>query len=171
MISGFAAKQSPRMQGSRFLGVMAVGAAVVVAVTLFSSTVTGVVEMAIVALAVALLVVASLVLASMERQTTVEELSGASTQLAEAETRIAEAESEIANLSNFDEITGAYNERYFLELLAQHRALAVRGSYFFALAVIEVDQFAEIVKTIQCERRRRHIDHQPDWATDLTDAG
>ncbi|MBJ40292.1 MAG: hypothetical protein CMD83_17845 [Gammaproteobacteria bacterium] len=72
----------------------------------------------------------------MERQSTSAELIGARSKLADAETRIKEADAEIANLSNFDEVTGAYNERYFLDLLAQHRALAVRGTYFFALAVI-----------------------------------
>ena len=130
MIFAYATKQSHTMQGSRSITGMAIGAAAVIAVILLSTSVTGAVEMAIVALAVALLVVLSLVLRSQERQSSTEELTGTRSQLAAAESTIAEAESEIANLSNFDEVTGAYNERHFLNLLGQHRALAVRGSIF-----------------------------------------
>lgn len=147
MIFGFAAKQSHIMQGSRSIIGMAIGATAVVAVILFSTSVDGAVEMAIVALAVALLVVLALVLGSQERQSSTEALTGARSLLADAESRIAEAEDEIANLSNFDEVTGAYNERHFVDLLSQHRALAVRGSYFFSLAIIEVDQYPEVVES------------------------
>lgn len=139
--------ESDAMQSSRFIIAMVVGALAVLGVIAGSTSVSGAVEIAIVALAVALLVVLSLVLASMERQSTSAELTGTRTSLAAAEARIAEADAEIASLSNFDEVTGAYNERHFLELLSQHRALAVRGTYFFALAVIEVDQFEEVVQS------------------------
>ena len=143
MILRFPSRQneSDTMQSSRFIIAMGVGALAVIGVIAGSTSVSGVV-----ALAVALLVVLSMVLASMERQSTSAELIGARSKLADAETRIKEADAEIANLSNFDEVTGAYNERYFLDLLAQHRALAVRGTYFFALAVIEVDQYEQVVR-------------------------
>ena len=135
------------MQSPRFIIAMALGALAAIGVIAFSTSVTGIIEIAVVSLTVALLVVLSLLLASMERQSTSAELTGTQSRLAEAETRIAEADAEIASLSNFDEVTDAYNERHFLDLLGQHRALAVRGSYFFALAVIEVDQFAEVVQS------------------------
>ena len=143
MVLRFPSRQneSDTMQSSRFIIAMGVGALAVIGVIAGSTSVSGVV-----ALAVALLVVLSMVLASMERQSTSAELIGARSKLADAETRIKEADAEIANLSNFDEVTGAYNERYFLDLLAQHRALAVRGTYFFALAVIEVDQYEQVVR-------------------------
>lgn len=51
----------------------------------------------------------------------------------------------IAQVTTLDELTGCYNKRHFTELLLQHRAMAERGSYNFAVIVAQVDQFADIV--------------------------
>ncbi|MDA0273693.1 MAG: GGDEF domain-containing protein [Proteobacteria bacterium] len=67
----------------------------------------------------------------------------------------AELESTIAELANLkerfssvttlDELTGCYNESHFKDVLLQHRAMSERGTYEFTVAVLQVDQFAEIV--------------------------
>ena len=48
-------------------------------------------------------------------------------------------------MTTLDELTGCYNQRHFKELLHQHRAMSERGSYVFTIAVVQVDQFDEIV--------------------------
>lgn len=44
-----------------------------------------------------------------------------------------------------DELTGLFNEAYFRDAVTQHRGMAERGSYRFSLAVLQVDQFVEVV--------------------------
>ncbi len=51
----------------------------------------------------------------------------------------------LATVTTIDELTGCYNERHFLSLLPQHKAMSERGSYQFTVAVLQVDQFAGIV--------------------------
>lgn len=70
----------------------------------------------------------------------------------EAETNLAAVRAELSSLkekfstvTTLDELTGCYNEKYFLDVLLQHRAMSERGSYQFTVAVLQVDQFSEIV--------------------------
>ena len=51
----------------------------------------------------------------------------------------------MAQVTTLDELTGCYNQRHFVELLQQHRAMSERGSYKFTLVIEQVDQFADIV--------------------------
>lgn len=50
-----------------------------------------------------------------------------------------------STVTTLDELTGCYNEKHFLEVLLQHRAMSERGNYEFSLVVLQVDQFAGIV--------------------------
>ncbi len=75
------------------------------------------------------------------------------------EQRATEAESELSSVSDelaglkerfssvttLDELTGCYNEAHFKDVLIQHRAMSERGSYHFTIAILQVDQFADIV--------------------------
>jgi len=70
----------------------------------------------------------------------------------EAETDLRAVRSELSvlkekfsSVTTLDELTGCFNEMHFKEVLFQHRAMSERGSYEFTLAVVQVDQFAEIV--------------------------
>lgn len=51
----------------------------------------------------------------------------------------------MAQVTTLDELTGCYNQRHFVELLQQHRAMSERGAYTFTLVIVQVDQFAKIV--------------------------
>ena len=51
----------------------------------------------------------------------------------------------LSSITTFDELTGAYNTEHFLNVLTQHRAMAERGSYYFSVAVVQVDQFSDVV--------------------------
>ena len=50
-----------------------------------------------------------------------------------------------SSVTTLDELTGCYNEAHFKEVLGQHRAMSERGSYEFTVAVLQVDQFNDIV--------------------------
>ena len=54
--------------------------------------------------------------------------------------------SKFSAVTTLDELTGCSNQRHFMELLAQHRAMSERGTYEFTLAVTQVDQFTEIIE-------------------------
>ena len=70
----------------------------------------------------------------------------------EAETELSSVSDELAGLkerfssvTTLDELTGCYNEAHFKDVLIQHRAMSERGSYHFTIAILQVDQFADIV--------------------------
>jgi len=52
----------------------------------------------------------------------------------------------LSSVTTLDELTGCYNEKHFLDVLLQHRGMSERGTYVFAVAVLQVDQFAGIVE-------------------------
>lgn len=51
-----------------------------------------------------------------------------------------------SKVTTLDELTGCSNQRHFMELLTQHRAMSERGTYEFTLAVTQVDQFTAIIE-------------------------
>ena len=51
----------------------------------------------------------------------------------------------LSSITTLDELTGCYNESHFRDVLTQHRGMGKRGSYYFTLAVLQVDQFDEVV--------------------------
>ncbi len=70
----------------------------------------------------------------------------------EAESELESVNADLANLkerfssvTTLDELTGCYNESHFKDVLLQHRAMSERGTYEFTVAVLQVDQFADIV--------------------------
>ncbi|XOV86002.1 MAG: GGDEF domain-containing protein [Pseudomonadota bacterium] len=62
------------------------------------------------------------------------------------ESEMASMRSRMEQITTLDELTGCYNERHFLDLVAQHRAMAERGKYQFTVAIAQVDQFGEIIE-------------------------
>lgn len=81
------------------------------------------------------------------------ELNSLATRLKEREEELEEAtegfeklKQRFSQVTTQDELTGCANERHFMEMLTQHRALSERGTYQFTLAVVQVDQFSEVVK-------------------------
>lgn len=80
------------------------------------------------------------------------ELGSLSRQLKERDVELEEARDELDKLkirfnevTTQDELTHCANQSHFLDMLAQHRAMSERGGYQFTVAVIQVDQFSEIV--------------------------
>lgn len=51
----------------------------------------------------------------------------------------------LSSMVSLDELTGCYNEAYFLDAIPRHRKMAERGSYNFSVAVLQIDQYAALV--------------------------
>ena len=58
--------------------------------------------------------------------------------------RLNEAMEQLAELAMRDELTGLYNRRYIMEVLARHKALADRGHLSFTLCYCDLDHFKRI---------------------------
>ncbi len=58
---------------------------------------------------------------------------------------LANLKERFSSVTTIDELTGCYNQSHFKDVLLQHRAMSERGTYAFTVAVIQVDQFADIV--------------------------
>ena len=58
---------------------------------------------------------------------------------------LAKVRSNLSSVTTLDELTGCYNEAHFLEVLMQHSAMSIRGTYVFTMTVLQVDQFSEVV--------------------------
>lgn len=69
----------------------------------------------------------------------------AETELSSVSEELAGLKERFSSVTTLDELTGSYNEAHFKEVLIQHRAMSERGSYYFTVAIVQVDQFAEIV--------------------------
>lgn len=55
-----------------------------------------------------------------------------------------EALEKVNRLAVTDELTGAYNRRYLLEVMFKQKALADRGSYSFSICFFDLDHFKQI---------------------------
>lgn len=58
---------------------------------------------------------------------------------------LAKVKANLSSVTTLDELAGCYNEAHFLEVLMQHSAMSIRGTYVFTMTVLQVDQFSEIV--------------------------
>ncbi|MBL6690215.1 MAG: GGDEF domain-containing protein [Pseudomonadales bacterium] len=69
----------------------------------------------------------------------------AESELSSVTEELAGLKERFSSVTTLDELTGCYNESHFKDVLIQHRAMSERGSYHFTVAILQVDQFAEIV--------------------------
>lgn len=64
--------------------------------------------------------------------------------IGERNQRLEEALEQVNRLAVTDELTGAYNRRYLLEVMAKQKALADRGNYSFSICFFDLDHFKKI---------------------------
>ena len=100
----------------------------------------GVIGVAMAVMMVAPIVVINNALNSLENRA-----HEAEADLGAVRSELAALKEKFASVTTLDELTGCFNEQHFKEVLLQHSAMSARGSYEFTLAVVQVDQFAEIV--------------------------
>lgn len=65
-------------------------------------------------------------------------------KIVERNLRLEEALDQVNRLAVTDELTGAYNRRYLLEVMAKQKALADRGNYSFSICFFDLDHFKQI---------------------------
>lgn len=133
------------MQSARFNIVMLVAALLAFVLVITLTSIADTTEMTTLAVALAVVAGTGSVMASRAAKAQEQVARASDQQLAEATNRVEQAEAQIANLSHIDSLTGAYNHRYFLDLVGQQRALSIRGKYIFTIAVMEVDQYTAVV--------------------------
>ncbi len=73
------------------------------------------------------------------------QLTHATGELKATKDELTEIKNRLSSITTLDELTGCYNESHFRDVLTQHRGMSERGSYYFTLAVLQVDQFDEVV--------------------------
>ena len=74
-----------------------------------------------------------------------QELEQATGELVATREELDRIKSTLSSVTTLDELTGCYNESHFREVLTQHRGMSERGSYYFTLAVLQVDQFTDVI--------------------------
>jgi diguanylate cyclase (GGDEF)-like protein len=74
------------------------------------------------------------------------ELEDVTGQLESARQELTQTSDRLASMVNLDELTGCYNEAYFLDTIPRHCKMAERGSYNFSVAVLQVDQYMALVE-------------------------
>ena len=74
------------------------------------------------------------------------ELEDVASNLESTRLELIQTSDRLSSMVNLDELTGCYNETYFLDAIPRHRKMAERGSYNFSVAVLQVDQYSALVE-------------------------
>jgi diguanylate cyclase (GGDEF)-like protein len=75
-----------------------------------------------------------------------DELEDVTDQLESTSQELTQTSDRLASMANLDEMTGCYNEAYFLDTIPQHCKMAERGNYDFSVAALQVDQYWGLVE-------------------------
>jgi diguanylate cyclase (GGDEF)-like protein len=73
-------------------------------------------------------------------------------ELRDLENELEAVKAKMSQVTTMDELTGCHNKRHFLEMIHQHTAMSIRGTYEFTVAVCQVDQFSDIIDNQGLER-------------------
>lgn len=99
----------------------------------------------VIGIAMAVMMIAPILVINAALNTLERRATEAESELASLQAQYSELREKFSSVTTLDELTGCYNEEHFRTVLMQHKAMSERGSYYFTLAVIQVDQFADIV--------------------------
>ena len=102
-------------------------------------------QLVVIGIAMALMMVAPNLIINRALNSMEQELEQATGELAATREELERTKTTLSAITTLDELTGCYNESHFCEVLTQHRGMSERGSYYFTLAVLQVDQFNVVV--------------------------
>ncbi len=102
-------------------------------------------QLVVIGIAMALMMVAPNLIINRALNSMEQELEQATGELAATREELERTRTTLSTITTLDELTGCYNESHFREVLTQHRGMSERGSYYFTLAVLQVDQFDIVV--------------------------
>lgn len=102
-------------------------------------------QMIVLGIAMAVMMIAPSLLINNALNTLEKRAYEAETDLAAVRQELENVKEKFSSVTTMDELTGCYNQSHFETVIMQHRAMSERGSYEFTLAVVQVDQFTDIV--------------------------
>ena len=102
-------------------------------------------QLVVIGIAMALMMVAPNLIINRALNAMEQELEHATGELGATREELELIKTKLSSVTTLDELTGCYNESHFSEVLTQHRGMSERGSYYFTLAVLQVDQFNSVV--------------------------
>ncbi len=102
-------------------------------------------QLVVIGIAMALMMVAPNLIINRALNSIEQELEHATGELNATREELERVKAKFSSITTLDELTGCYNESHFREVLNQHRGMSERGSYYFTIAVLQVDQFNSVV--------------------------
>ncbi|MDA0787851.1 MAG: GGDEF domain-containing protein [Proteobacteria bacterium] len=133
------------MQKSRIYLLLTVNTVVLYGLVLFLLRDSDIYQWIVIGITMALMMVAPNLVINSALNRLEREAAEANRKLQEATEKLDKVRSDLASVTTRDELTGCYNEKYFLEMLVQHSGMSNRGSYAFTLIMLQVDQFSDVV--------------------------
>ncbi len=100
----------------------------------------------VIAIAMAVMMAAPALIINRELNVLSGELKVRNRELDDSRNEFEKLKTRFDQVTTRDELTQCANRRHFVDMLAQHRAMSERGGYQFTIAVVQVDQFADIVE-------------------------
>ena len=102
-------------------------------------------QLVVIGIAMALMMVAPNLIINRALNSMEHELEHATGELSATREELKDIRATLSAVTTLDELTGCYNESHFREVLTQHRGMSERGSYYFTMAMLQVDQFSDVV--------------------------
>jgi diguanylate cyclase (GGDEF)-like protein len=134
-----------KMQKTRIHILLAVNTLVIYGLILFLLPEGNAQQWIVIGIAMAVMMIAPLLIINSALNSLERRANDAENELESLQAQYDEIKEKFSSVTTLDELTGSYNEAHFKTVLAQHKAMSERGNYYFTLAVVQVDQFADIV--------------------------
>lgn len=100
----------------------------------------------VVSVGMILVMVAPIVVVNIAIDKLVSKNENAASELMSLKSEFAKLKLRFDEVTTIDELTGCANRHHFLDLVGQHIAMSERGVYDFTMAIIQIDQFSDIVE-------------------------
>ncbi len=133
------------IQKSRLFLLLGINTLVLYGLVLFLIPEGNTEQLIVIGIAMLLMMVAPILIINKALRTMEQALEHATGELSATQEEMEKTKNQLSSVTTMDELTGCYNASYFQEVLAQHRSMAERGSYYFTVAVVQVDQFDGVV--------------------------
>lgn len=135
------------MQKTRIHLLLAANTIILYGLVLFLLPEGDIEQWVVVGIAMALMMIAPSLIINRELGSLTRQLKAGNQELEESRDELEKLKIRFNEVTTQDELTHCANQSHFLDMLAQHRAMSERGGYQFTVAVIQVDQFSELMES------------------------
>ncbi len=132
-------------QKTRIFWLLGINTLVVYGLVLFLLPAGNTEQFLVIGIAMALMLVAPVLIINRALKSMEAELGEARAELEATRQELDTTGEKLSQVTTEDELTGCYNEAHFRKVVSQHRGMCERGAYFFTLAILQVDQFDQVV--------------------------